>query len=220
MGFLIDIIHSHLLFTPPPPTKKFTGQTIVVTGSNCGLGLEAARHFVRLDAAKVILAVRNLDKGNTAKASIEASEKRTGVVEVWHLDLSSYDSVKAFAKKCETLERLDVMMENAGIVTFKYVKFEENESTITVNVVSTFLLALLVIPKMRETGQRFNVVPRLSIVASFVQWLTKFPEGKEDHIFDTISDPKTNMDDMYASILFPPSIPPLPIPSSLPHPSH
>jgi retinol dehydrogenase-12 len=42
----------------PYPTKKFTGQTIIVTSSNVGLGLEAARHFVRLDAAKVIIAVR------------------------------------------------------------------------------------------------------------------------------------------------------------------
>jgi len=45
------------LVSLPVPTMKFTGKTIIVTGSNTGIGLEAARYFVRLDAAKVILAV-------------------------------------------------------------------------------------------------------------------------------------------------------------------
>ena len=204
MGFLADILRSHLLFTPPLPTHKFTDQTVIVTGANCGLGLEAARHFVRLDAAKVILAVRTLSKGEAAKASIEASEHRPGVVEVWHLDLSSYASVKAFAKQCEGLERLDVMMENAGILTERFVRFEEDESTITTNVVSTFLLALLVLPKMRATAERFGTLPRLSVVASFVHWLTRFPEGRAERVFETLADPqKVRMDDMYARFHYP-----------------
>ena len=112
------------------------------------------------------------------------------------------------------------MMENAGMVTFKYVKVEEDVSTITVNVVSTFLLALLVLPKMRETGRRFGVVPRLSVVGSFTHWLTTFPQGREERIFETLSDPKkVKMDDMcvpsfpslfVSSPFLPPSRSPLP----------
>ena len=48
--------------------QSFTGQTVIVTGSNVGLGKGAARHFARLDAEKVILAVRN-----EAKQDIERS---------------------------------------------------------------------------------------------------------------------------------------------------
>ena len=33
----------------PYPETKHTGQTVIVTGSNVGLGLEAARHFTRLE---------------------------------------------------------------------------------------------------------------------------------------------------------------------------
>ncbi|KAI9874677.1 MAG: hypothetical protein M1830_009419 [Pleopsidium flavum] len=124
--------------------KQFTGQTIIVTGANCGLGLEAARHFIRLHAEKVILAVRNLEKGEAAKQSIETSEKRVDVVEVWQLDLASYESVKQFASRAEGLNRLDVVVENAGIVTKKLSMMEDNESSITTNVISTFLLALLI----------------------------------------------------------------------------
>jgi len=96
------------------PTIDCTGKTIIVTGANVGLGKEATRHFVRLNAAKVIIGCRSLEKGEAAKTEIEASTKRNGVIEVWQLDLQDYDSVKAFAKRAESLKRLDVVVENAG----------------------------------------------------------------------------------------------------------
>ena len=98
-----QFLASHLFLKLPYPTKEFTGQTIIVTGSNIGMGLEASRHFTRLNAGKVILAVRSPSKGLAAKQSIEASTKRLSVVEVWDLDLTSYDSVKAFAARVNGL---------------------------------------------------------------------------------------------------------------------
>lgn len=115
----------------PYPDTQHTGQTIIVTGSNVGLGLEAARHLTRLNAEKVILAVRSVEKGEAAKKSIEETTGRTGVVEVWQMDLSSYESVKQFVKKAEGLKRLDAIVENAGIARDYYTKLEGNESTIT-----------------------------------------------------------------------------------------
>jgi len=56
-----------------------------------------------------------VEKGEAAKHDIERSTGRTGVVEVWKLDLQDYDSVKAFAKRAEGLKRLDIVIENAGI---------------------------------------------------------------------------------------------------------
>src|SRR6185436_1594402 len=93
-------VASHLFWRPPVPTHKFTGQTIIVTGSNTGMGLEAARHFVHLDAAKVILGGRTLSKGEAAKTSIEQTTGKKGVVEVWELDMARYASVQAFAVRC------------------------------------------------------------------------------------------------------------------------
>lgn len=137
MSFPRAFLYSQMIFHPPRPTKKLTGQTVIVTGSNVGLGLEAARHFVRLNANKVILAVRNLEKGQKAKQSIESSEKpKADVVEVWKLDLGDYRSVKEFTARAQGLERLDILVENAGIRTSKWSMLEENESTITTNVVT------------------------------------------------------------------------------------
>ncbi|KAL9100545.1 MAG: hypothetical protein Q9163_004083 [Psora crenata] len=189
---------SQFLFHPPEPTVKYTGQTVMVTGSNVGLGLEAARWFVKLDAAKVILAVRSLSKGEDAKCSIESSEMRMGVVEVWSLDLASYDSVKAYARRAESLERLDVLVENACIVTSKWKMMEEDESTITTNVVSPLLHAILLLPKMRETSVKFNTTPKLVFVVSSMHWHTEFKERKEEKIFDALADEKkANMQNRY-----------------------
>lgn len=198
MVFALEYFYSQFFFTPPYPTDDFTGQTVIVTGSNTGLGLEAARHLVRLNAEKVILAVRNLEKGEAAKGSIEASEKKIGVVEVWELDLASHESVQRFAKRAEGLKRLDAISGNAAIYTYQFKIVDGNESTMTVNVINTFLLALLLLPKMRETAVQFNVVPRISLVASFVHYLTSFPQKKEDSIFDYLNkEGVADMNDRY-----------------------
>lgn len=198
MNSPIAFMRSQFFAVPPYPAKKYTNQTIIVTGSNTGLGLEASRHFVRLDAAKVILAVRTLEKGEAAKRSIEQSTGRTGVVEVWQLDLAHYESVKDFARRAQGLERLDILVENAGILTSRFVKTEDNESSITTNVVSPVLHSLLLLPKLRETGARFNTLPRLVFVTSFVHFMTQFPEREEERIFEALADEKkSNMADRY-----------------------
>ncbi len=137
-----------------------------MTGSNVGLGLEAARHIVRLGGSKVIIACRSQEKGDAAKRDIEESTKRTGVVEVWLVDLGSYENVKHFCSRAANLDRLDAVVENAGIATPTYTELEGMESTVTVNVTSTFLMALLLLPKLRADAIKYNTTPRLTIVAS------------------------------------------------------
>lgn len=137
-----------------------------MTGANCGLGLEAARHFVRLNASKVILGCRSVQKGELAKTDIERTTNRKDVVEVWQVDLTSFASVREFCVRARALERLDIVIENAGIATGKFEQFEGYESTITVNVISTFLMALMLLPKLRESASKFNITPRLTIVSS------------------------------------------------------
>lgn len=193
-----SFLYSQLFTKLPYPTRSYSGETIIVTGSNTGLGLEAARHFTRLGAAKVILAVRTLSRGEAAKESIEHSTDRKGVVEVWHLDLGSYESVKGFAKKADGLDRLDAVVENAGIATTEWSVMEDNESTITTNVVSTFLLGLLLLPKLRESGRKFNFTPHLAVVCSEVHAWSPFNERKSESIFDALNDKETaNMADRY-----------------------
>ncbi|KFA60024.1 hypothetical protein S40285_08798 [Stachybotrys chlorohalonatus IBT 40285] len=193
---------SQLFITPPYPAKSFQGQTIIVTGSNVGLGLEAARHFARLGASKLILAVRNTKAGEEAKQSIETSTKRPGICEVWALDLASFASVKAFAERASKLPRLDVLVENAGVAnpdTFNV--SEGHERHITINVISTILLALLVFPKLQQTAKTFpDSSPHLTIVTSELHAVTTFPERHADDVFVKLAEKEgTNMAERYGT---------------------
>jgi retinol dehydrogenase-12 len=162
----------------PQPTASFTGQTVIVTGSNIGLGLEAARHFARLDAAKVILAVRSITKGEEAAKSIHDSVCRENVCEVWQVDMGNWQSIQDFAKRVAGLERVDAVVENAGVIPPGFSLLEGFETTVAVNVVGTFLLALLLLPTLRSMASKHGITPRIAIVTSelhaAVRWSPHF----------------------------------------------
>ncbi|TDZ27935.1 Short chain dehydrogenase atnD [Colletotrichum spinosum] len=195
---LSKFLHSQLFFEVPHPVKSFSGQTVIVTGSNTGLGLEAARHFARLGAEKVILAVRNLAKGEAAAASIQETTGRKDAVAVWELDLASYASVERFAARVNGLARLDVLVGNAGLLTYDFVRAEENELMMTVNVVSTLLLAILLLPKLRETALRWQKETVLTFTGSLGHTQAEFPERKSRRILEDLADEKkARMHDRY-----------------------
>jgi retinol dehydrogenase-12 len=126
LGFAFSNFNSQLFVTPSiPPTADFTGQSIIITGSNIGLGLEAARQLVRLNATLIILAVRDVRKGESAKEDIARTESSrrldiSSCVQVWELDLARYEPVKGFARRVETLDRVDKVIENASIYPFNF----------------------------------------------------------------------------------------------------
>lgn len=200
MGFL----YSQLLKGLPYPTESYTGKTVIITGSNVGLGKEAARHFARLGASILILAVRDLDRGYAAKYDIEATTHcGENVIQVWRIDMASYASVQNFAARVNTdLDRVDIFIANAGVAPSKYSMVEGNEKSITINVISTFLLAALVMPKLKLTASRFEVRPTFSITSSEVHGHTEFPQkaAPDGEIFTTINDKEVaekNWDDQY-----------------------
>jgi retinol dehydrogenase 12 len=122
MSALIELLAETLYYkyigTLPETTKDLTGRTLVITGSNVGLGLEAAKFFYKMNPARMILAVRTISKGEDAKKIIEAQTNSKGQtkIEVWELDMGLFESVKRFAKKChDELDRVDVLLLNAAV---------------------------------------------------------------------------------------------------------
>ncbi|OAP54627.1 hypothetical protein AYL99_11075 [Fonsecaea erecta] len=194
---LRTFLHSQFFGTPPYPTQSFSSQVIIVTGSNVGLGFEAARHFYRLDCAKLILAVRTVSKGETAKEDIVRSVRHRSdgaeAIEVWPLDLSSTESTLAFAERVKKeLPRVDAVVENAGINNMSWAVSEGFEQIIQVNVVNTLLLGLSLLPKLRETKRQFpESSPHLEIVNSEAHHFTSFKEVNAPDIYATLNNEKS-----------------------------
>ncbi|KAK6849771.1 short chain dehydrogenase [Apiospora arundinis] len=207
-----NIIKEQWVTLPLPISPELcAGKTYIVTGSNIGLGLETAKHLVRASAGRVILAVRSAASGDRARQEIEAETNRRGIADVWSLDLASYDSVRAFARRAsDELDRLDALVENAAVYLDQWTTVtsgdegearREEETSVVVNDISTTLLGLLLLPKLADTARRFpDSMPRLVFVVSALGFsVREHLDAIKTDVFNGLNDQKkANMRDRYA----------------------
>jgi NAD(P)-dependent dehydrogenase (short-subunit alcohol dehydrogenase family) len=124
-----------------------TGRIAIITGANSGIGYAAAAALTA-KGARVILAVRDLDKGRTAARMIGPR------AEARHLDLSSLASVREFAASIEG--PFDYLINNAGAMSStRHVTAEGFEAQFGVNHLGHFALTNLLID--RTTGRVVTV---------------------------------------------------------------
>ena len=92
-----------------------SGRVAIVTGANSGLGFDTAAVLAD-KGAHVVLAVRNLDKGNEAADRIKQASPNA-VVALQELDLTSLDSVRKAADELRAAHpRIDLLINNAGVM--------------------------------------------------------------------------------------------------------
>ena len=92
-----------------------TGRIAVVTGANTGLGFETAAALAGR-GARVVLAVRNVEKGKAAAAMIAAATPGADVT-LQELDLGSLASVRAAAEELKSrYDHIDLLINNAGLM--------------------------------------------------------------------------------------------------------
>jgi NAD(P)-dependent dehydrogenase (short-subunit alcohol dehydrogenase family) len=96
--------------------QDLSGKTVVITGSNSGLGL-ASSHALASKGAHVIMTARDEQRGWAAKAKVEQAIPGASV-EVRRLDTSSLESVRTFAN--EFSGPLDILINNAGIMAVPF----------------------------------------------------------------------------------------------------
>lgn len=137
------------------------GKVVVITGGNAGIGKEAA---VGLAArgADVVITARNAAKGQAALDEIKR-RSGSGRVEVMALDLADFASIRAFAAELlARYDRLDVLLENAGLVQSKRTTTAQGfETTFGVNHIGHFLLTDLLLDRLKASAPS-----RVVIVAS------------------------------------------------------
>ncbi|KAL1850436.1 hypothetical protein Daus18300_012914 [Diaporthe australafricana] len=163
-----------------PPADTFAGQKVLVTGGTAGLGLAAAVHFLNLGADEVIITARDASspRAEDARQRILAGHKgakgtagTAGEVSIMSLDMNSYDSCVAFAEAVKgrfaATEGPDVVVFNAGVTNSQFRKSPEGmEEIIQVNTLSTSLLALLLVPWMKQQRGHRSAPARVVFVSS------------------------------------------------------
>lgn len=181
-----------MVHPPPIPTQNLSGQTVLVTGSNVGIGLAATRLLMEFNVSRVIMAVRTVSKGEAAKAAL-LKDHPTCSVEVWALDMDSFDSVTTFGKRAQELDRLDIVLLNAGVKKQEWERSSTtgHETTIQVNHLSTALLSLLLLPPLKATAARVGTPSRMTITSSEVHMWTSFKERTAPRILANLDDQST-----------------------------
>ncbi|KFA71439.1 hypothetical protein S40288_04298 [Stachybotrys chartarum IBT 40288] len=179
----LHFLYRQFFVTPPPVLKRdvdLSGKTAIVTGSNGGLGFETARQLLDL-GADVILAVRDEAKGHDARKQLSHGRQLPkGGINVWKLDLSSYESIMSFAERAQGLPSLDIAILNAGLFnareSFSSAGYEED---IQINYLSNVLLAVLLLPVIKE--KKVGKTPgRIVMVSSDVSAWAKFEERQSE----------------------------------------
>lgn len=133
------------------PHIDMKNRIAIVTGANTGLGYETSLGLSKM-GAKVIMACRNMSKAREAKNQILKLVPAANL-EVMEIDLSSLSSIRKFAENFKSkFDHLDVLINNAGVMTPPYSKTEDGfELQFGANYLGHFLLTGLLLDIIVKT---------------------------------------------------------------------
>lgn len=122
------------------------GKVCVVTGATSGIGKAAATALARM-GSQVVLVGRDRGRAEATAAEIGAKSAVPPKAEI--ADLASMEQVRALAGRLASLERIDVLINNAGLVLGERRVTEDGfEHVFAVNHLAPFLLTSLLQPKL------------------------------------------------------------------------
>lgn len=158
---------------------RLEGKTAIVTGANTGVGFETCRQLLDLGLSRLIIAVRNEEKGKAAAHKLWLGRSlELDAIQVWALDLSVYESVVAFAERAMRLSSLDIVNLNAGFApaTRMFNEHTGHDEVIQVNYLSTALLAILLLPVIETKRANQPEPTRITFTTTEASAWTKFKE--------------------------------------------
>ncbi|KAG9254839.1 putative short-chain dehydrogenase/reductase family protein [Emericellopsis atlantica] len=189
-GFASSFYKNQIRATIPPlpSTLNLQGQCAVVTGANSGLGLECCRHLLSLGLSHLIMGVRSVERGQHAAQDLQRANTQANI-DVWSLEMESYQSVQDFAQECHGLARIDMAILNAGLadVTFSVVPATGHERVMQVNYWSTALLEVLLVPIMKA-HKRQSWTPRITVVNSGMANFSTLPNRDKRPLLRSFDD--------------------------------
>ena len=162
-------------FTDKDVTDQ-SGKCFVITGANTGLGFETARVLAGR-GARVLLGCRDAGRAQAAIAAI-LKDHPGAELEFFPIELGNLASVRTAAEIVAREPRIDVLVNNAGIVATKPGQTSDGfEQHIGINHLGTFALTLLLLPRVAETpGARIVITASLAHKAGAVDFDRWRPE--------------------------------------------
>ena len=129
--------------------KNLNGRVYIVTGANSGTGLATSEQLLR-QGAHVVGACRRVNAGEEAFAGFT---RLPGSAEIMKLDLASLDSVRQFGEEfLARHERLDALVNNAGLVTSEGRSEDGFEIQFATNHLGHFLLTELLLDILKASA--------------------------------------------------------------------
>ncbi|KAK4211985.1 short-chain dehydrogenase [Rhypophila decipiens] len=196
----LSCMRRQLFTTPPLITTEhdgitLAGKTAIITGSNGGIGLECARQLLDLGVSKLILTGRD-DARNEAALKDLNQNAETGRVELWKLDMLSYESITNFVERASHLAHLDMVVLNAGIfrLDMTICPSTGHEEDVQTNYLSTALMALLFLQIFKNSTR--SSPGKIVLVSSDTAAWAKFKEKSANPILSAPDDKSNKWDTM------------------------
>eukprot|EP00227_Mantoniella_beaufortii_P007331 CAMPEP_0197587978 /NCGR_PEP_ID=MMETSP1326-20131121/9422_1 /TAXON_ID=1155430 /ORGANISM="Genus nov. species nov., Strain RCC2288" /LENGTH=302 /DNA_ID=CAMNT_0043152763 /DNA_START=119 /DNA_END=1023 /DNA_ORIENTATION=- len=167
--------------------ENLSGKVAIVTGCNCGIGLQTARMLAEA-GAHVVMACRSAERAKGAMA--EVTKSGYGGAEILALDLSDVESIKAFAAAfSKKHKKLDILVNNAGLNTTGAYKgptvtSQDYEICMGTNYFGHFMLTALLMPALMAAEEA-----RVVALSSVTTW---FASDKYFHFVKGASKTKGN----------------------------
>jgi NAD(P)-dependent dehydrogenase (short-subunit alcohol dehydrogenase family) len=135
------------------PDYPAAGKHIVITGGTSGRGLETARLLVAA-GGDVLVVGSDQAKGAAAEQTLNTAAVGSGQATFVRADLASLQDVRALAATItERIDHLDVLINNAGIITTERVQTVDGfERTFAVNYLAPFALTNALLPLLRASA--------------------------------------------------------------------
>jgi len=126
------------------------GKVCVVTGATSGIGKAAAAALAGLGATVVLV---GRDRGRTEAAAAEIGSASASPPRAEVADLASLEQVRALAERMAGLERIDVLINNAGLVLGeRRITPDGFEHVFALNHLAPFLLTNLLLPELTASA--------------------------------------------------------------------
>ena len=160
-------------------TKDLKNKVIVITGGTHGMGAHLIQHLLHANAT-VIAFSRNESLGIRLQEEYKAKYPN-GKFQHITMDLADLDSVKSATEKfIAKYDRIDYLIDNAGILVSPYAKTKQNiEKVFGVNYVGHFLFTMKLKELLKKRKGRLIVVS--SIMANFADKPISFDCPKEKY---------------------------------------